>query len=365
MVYTGIIDKNNMLIIKTGETRRVFPGGTIVELGNKFGIIEEDHIRGGMQKLNTIWTKDDTPTKVIKFKKINSATRYRIIPCGGDGDPIEEEEILFGKMTVSLNGDVLYESISDIEPILIIGQAAVDYYGFSHEKLMNSENQLGYLFAVAKRNKIEKAFKKMCEKNLMEIEVDADKVCKAIGKDKMPASYSPNKEMKFLYAIKMKVKISQNLDMQVQQEIDNSSLSEQEKIIKYITEKNIKSEPTSSGLYVVVKKQGRGAKVKNGSKVRVNYVGRLLDGSIFDCNLEDVARKNGIYFDGIEYKPFEFIVGKSEVISGWKEGLLGQPSGSELTLIIPSELAYGERGSGEMIPPNSPLAFDITIVSVD
>ena len=53
------------------------------------------------------------------------------------------------------------------------------------------------------------------------------------------------------------------------------------------------------------------------------------------------------------------------MIKGWEEGVMGQPAGSEITLIIPSELAYGARGAGMDIMPYSPLTFDLTIVSVE
>ena len=69
--------------------------------------------------------------------------------------------------------------------------------------------------------------------------------------------------------------------------------------------------------------------------------------------------------NGREYKPYEYVVGGQSMIKGWEEGVMGQPAGSEITLIIPSELAYGARGAGMDIMPYSPLTFDLTIVSVE
>ena len=79
----------------------------------------------------------------------------------------------------------------------------------------------------------------------------------------------------------------------------------------------------------------------------------------------EVAKADGKYIDGREYKPFEYTVGSTSLIRGWDKGIAGLPAGSSVRLIIPSALGYGERGAGEDIPPFSPLMFDIDIISVN
>ena len=59
-----------------------------------------------------------------------------------------------------------------------------------------------------------------------------------------------------------------------------------------------------------------------------------------------------------------YVVGRDRLIPGWEQGVMGQPAGTVLQLVIPSAQAYGPRGAGNMIPPYSPLVFDIEIVSV-
>ena len=96
----------------------------------------------------------------------------------------------------------------------------------------------------------------------------------------------------------------------------------------------------------------------------IDYTGRLLDGTIFDSSREADAREAGKYDERRPYEPMTYKVGAQPLIKGWDEGVKGMPEGTELTLIMPSKLAYGERGAGMDILPYSPLVFDITIVSV-
>ena len=96
---------------------------------------------------------------------------------------------------------------------------------------------------------------------------------------------------------------------------------------------------------------GTGAAVKSGDTVSVHYVGTLPDGKEFDS-----SRTSG--------KPFEFGVGKNMVIKGWDQGLVGMKVGGRRKLIIPPDLAYGDRGAGGTIPPKATLHFDIELLSI-
>ena len=106
---------------------------------------------------------------------------------------------------------------------------------------------------------------------------------------------------------------------------------------------------TESGLQYKVVTEGKGVKPTAEDKVKVHYKGTLLDGKVFDSSIE-------------RGEPAEFGVG--QVIKGWTEGLQLMPVGSKYTCWIPSDLAYGERGAGQDIKPNSVLVFEVELLEI-
>jgi len=106
---------------------------------------------------------------------------------------------------------------------------------------------------------------------------------------------------------------------------------------------------TPSGLQYEVLKAGEGAKPKATDSVRCHYEGRLVNGNIFDSSY-------------MRNQPADFPV--NQVIPGWVEALQLMPVGSKWRLFIPSELAYGEHGAGDVIGPHSTLIFDVELLEV-
>jgi FKBP-type peptidyl-prolyl cis-trans isomerase FkpA len=97
---------------------------------------------------------------------------------------------------------------------------------------------------------------------------------------------------------------------------------------------------------------GTGPEVKNGDKVKMDYVGTLVaSGEEFDS-----SKDSG--------KPFEFTLGAQEVIKGWDQGVLGMHVGGKRTLIVPSDLAYGNEGN-DKIPPGATLKFEIELLEIE
>ena len=133
---------------------------------------------------------------------------------------------------------------------------------------------------------------------------------------------------------------------------------------KYIADNKLTPVTTASGLKYVIVQPATGPKPLPGDTLLVNYAGRTLEGKLFDSSIESVAKAGGLQQPGRNYEPIKFVVGNSEVIRGWDEGLLLMNEGSKAKLIIPSALAYGERGGGEDIKPYSPLVFDVELVKV-
>lgn len=108
-----------------------------------------------------------------------------------------------------------------------------------------------------------------------------------------------------------------------------------------------------SGLYYVpVTTNASAVQATAGKTVDVLYVGKFLDGRVFDSAQDRT-------------KPFTFVLGRGQVIPGWDEGIALMHKGDKAVLLIPSAQAYGSRGAGNgAIPPNTVLRFDVELLDV-
>jgi peptidylprolyl isomerase len=111
------------------------------------------------------------------------------------------------------------------------------------------------------------------------------------------------------------------------------------------------AQQTRSGIYYIIQKQGTGDKPANGKTVRVHYTGKLLNGTVFDDST-------------LRGQPLEFPAGTGRVIQGWDETVLDMKVGEKRLVIIPPELAYGDKAVGGVIPANSFLVFTMELVGI-
>lgn len=110
-------------------------------------------------------------------------------------------------------------------------------------------------------------------------------------------------------------------------------------------------EKTESGLRYNIIQKGSGAKAEKGKTVSVHYKGQLDDGTVFDSSY----KRN---------QPIDFPLGMGHVIPGWDEGIALLSVGDKARFVIPSDLAYGSRGAGGVIPPDATLVFDVELMNV-
>ncbi|MEA3503695.1 MAG: FKBP-type peptidyl-prolyl cis-trans isomerase [Bacteroidota bacterium] len=106
---------------------------------------------------------------------------------------------------------------------------------------------------------------------------------------------------------------------------------------------------TESGLQYKVIKEGEGAMPAAEDNVSVHYHGTLLDGKVFDSSVD-------------RGEPVTFPV--NGVIKGWQEAIQLMKEGGKLLIFVPSELAYGAQGAGNVIPPHTPLAFEVELIKI-
>ena len=102
---------------------------------------------------------------------------------------------------------------------------------------------------------------------------------------------------------------------------------------------------------IILDKPGEGNKIINHSWVQIEYTGSFVDGKVFDANVG-------------KDRPLVVQIGMKEVIPGFEQGIIGTNKGSKRKIRIPAQLAYGEKGAGELIPPNSNLVFEFEVLDV-
>lgn len=309
--YQGTINDKGELIITKGDTRRVAPGvgieGEIDGKGEVFAeLIDGEILSGG-------WT----------FKKHDIKCKY--LKSNNSGRKVTYGDLVMGYCKIVQEEETIFESKGNNERLFIVNGSspALD----------------------------------MVMKKLF------------IGDDVEITHIDPWTNKKIIYHITISGVMSEDeVEQEMNEFVSNAEKSKENEpalIAKYIADNNIVVAPTSSGLYIIVNKEGNGKTVQNGSAVTVDYVGRFLDGTVFDCSREDVAKKSGTYTEQRQYEPLTYKAGNSGLVAGWEEGVMGQSAGTELTLIMPSSLAYGAKGAGSVIPPYTPLIFEITILSVE
>lgn len=262
------------------------------------------------------------------YKQTENGLYYRFEQQDKNAQQVEEGDVLVGEMTIRLDTTVLRTNVGRTERLM---PAIPMYDGVLHEGIMMMHVGDKATFAI-----------------------EADSMAKFMQPNQMPPMYEKGKGMKFYYEINLQDIVTKDEfaaeQANYEAEMEKARGAEPELIANYVKENNIKAQPTADGLYVIVKKQGKGTKVAVGRQVAIHYTGRLLDGTVFDSSVGN--------------EPLSYVVGQMGLIRGWEEGVMGQPEGSQLQLIIPSALGYGSQGAGQMIPPYSTLVFDLDIVSV-
>ncbi|RMA58605.1 peptidylprolyl isomerase [Ulvibacter antarcticus] len=152
-------------------------------------------------------------------------------------------------------------------------------------------------------------------------------------------------------------------------EVEARALKTGEETIAGLNAVKADAETLASGVQIYKNVDGGGEQPKEGDKVLINYEGYLSNGKLFDSNVQSVEEKyemlNPEKLAKGGYAPMPADYGKeAKLIPGFREGLLSMKVGDKSTIFIPSALAYGEQGAGQIIPPNSDLIFVIELVEI-
>ena len=200
-------------------------------------------------------------------------------------------------------------------------------------------------------------FLMMAEGDSASFKLSADSFyLKTLQQKKLPDFIDPGTLLTFDVKLE-KVRAKEDVEresakyMEYLKELEAMKVEEQSKIETYVKENSIAAQATENGLYYISTKKGSGAQIQNGQIATVHYTGKFFDGKVFDSS------------EGRD--PIKFRLGQDAVIQGWHEGIAKMKVGEKATLIIPSSLGYGEMGSRGVIPPYSPLLFDVELLNAE
>ena len=280
-----------------------------------------------------------------RFKKTKSGLRYRYEIRNRKAPQPKVGDVLVGEMTMKFDTLTIFSNEGD--PTRIFRVAESSFPGDINEGLLM-----------------------MHKGDKMHFAIPADSVAVRVGESRMPNDYRKGGGQTIDYTVALHDILTPEDIVREQDSIramlETRKNEEGKLLAKYVQEHYTTGiEMTMSGRYIVIKKKGYGNLVMPGRTITADYTGRLLDGKVFDSSIDSVALAEGIHNPKRKYGPLTYVAGQTPIIQGWAEGLAGQPEGIELTLLVPSALAYGERGAGQDILPYTPLIFDIKILKVE
>ena len=286
----------------------------------------------------SLWAQTERPFSITdgglmyKFEKSNPAAQS-----------VNRGDVLVGEMTLVFEGDTLMSNAGDPQRIIQVGERS--FVGDLSDALTMMHRGDVAVFGIL-----------------------ADELAKHLDESQMPQTYMEGKGMRFFYTIKVDDILTPS-DMAVEQELYlaemNQRKAEEPALIEgYLNEHPGDWKQTKEGVYVNVRKAGTGKAVKKGRTVKADFVCRMLDGTLFDTSIGSVAKEFGEDGMGRVFEPLTYKVGELALIEGWMNGMEGQKKGSELTLLIPSNMAYGAQGMGSRLMPYTPLVIEITIHDV-
>ena len=179
------------------------------------------------------------------------------------------------------------------------------------------------------------------------IEIDVESVISAIKDVSAEKETALKVEEYHKYMQEFQKKVQEAGQQAVAKAAENNKKAGAEFLAENAKKEGVKVTP--SGLQYRVITEGSGAKPSASSKVKVHYTGKLTDGTVFDSSVQ-------------RGEPIDFAL--NQVIPGWTEGVQLMTPGSKYEFVIPSDLAYGDRGAGNAIPPGATLVFEVELLAV-
>ena len=185
--------------------------------------------------------------------------------------------------------------------------------------------------------------------------IPSDSIYKKVFRKPLPQNVASGSLLNFTIKVQW-IKAQNELEVKPHEVTVNKARLEKEEgqMNNYITSHGLEVRKTKSGVYIAEKKEGTGTAAVAKKMISINYIGRFLDDTVFESTYKE--EKYG--------RPVSVIVGNQQVIRGWEETFLEMKAGGHYVLLVPSHMAFGTRGRGDIVPPNTPLVFEIKVLSV-
>jgi FKBP-type peptidyl-prolyl cis-trans isomerase len=195
---------------------------------------------------------------------------------------------------------------------------------------------------------LKEVFEQLTAGDSVEFHISADSLFQKTFNVPTPPWLQPGERIRFVMKVE-DVFTQEELQKKNMEQMESYRKMDEEGLKAYVADlQNVKTTP--SGLMYIVEKEGTGKTPEKGNQVSILYKGYFTNGQTFDENTDPT-------------KPFEFAIGLGQVIPGWDEGVMLMKKGGKYKLIVPWNLAYGERGSGPIMPYSS-LVFDLEVLDI-
>ncbi|MCR4812409.1 MAG: FKBP-type peptidyl-prolyl cis-trans isomerase [Bacteroidales bacterium] len=277
------------------------------------------------------------------FNITDGGLMYRFEKSNPAAQSVYRGDVLVGEMTLAFEGDTIMSNAGDPQRIIQVGERSF----------------IGDL---------SDALTMMHKGDVAEFGIQADELSKFLDEKQMPAKYKKGAGMRFFYTVKID-DIMTPSDLAAEQELYLAEMNQRKAeepalIERYLNEHPAQWKQTKEGVYVAMRKEGSGKAVKKGRMVKADFVCRTLDGILFDTSIDTIASEEGLSSKKQVFEPLSYKVGELALIEGWTKGVEGQKAGSELTLVVPSKMAYGAQEGAGILQPYTPIVIDIKLLEV-
>nr|MBA3902024.1 FKBP-type peptidyl-prolyl cis-trans isomerase [Bacteroidota bacterium] len=232
-----------------------------------------------------------------------------------------------GKEYTSETGLIYKHFIKNESPVATLGDMITLelYYTNTKDSVIFDSRVTGQpmlmsLSAPEYKGDILEGFAMMSKGDSAMFKVDAENFFTKTVKIDLPDFIEKGEKLNF-YVILHKIQSVEEMQKEHELNLEASRIHEYTNLKEFLATNNIVDSPTESGLFYIEKVKGEGIQVEKGQTVQVHYVGRLLDGTLFDTSVEEVAISEGKHNPQRPYTPFEFVLGEGMVIKGWDEGI--------------------------------------------